>query len=161
MIAPPEHGTFKLQQIDIDEFLAETATTQSIAYKYRISDSLVILRLHDLKNARIDAILKSRQNGWKKPNLENHAVAIEMLKRGKSNRQISTRCHVSSTTLTELRKELGLYKSTEQKLIECRAIHELIIELLPTKSTNQISEITGASSQTVNRIRRKVNYKAN
>ena len=134
------YGSFFLTPEDIAAFRTEGLSARAIGAKRGAASSLVTYHLRKLNDPEIDAILKRNANRASDDYKENRAAKVErMLKRGCPSLEIINACHISTGTLTKVRKKLGLYDESRAKKKPGRpaqskpgSYHDLIAEVIDT-----------------------------
>ena len=110
------YGSFFLTPEDVAAFRTEGLSARAIGAKRGASSSLVAYHLRKLNDPEIDAILKRNANRASDDYKENRAAKVDrMLKRGCPSLEIINACHISTGTLTKVRKKLGLYDESRAK----------------------------------------------
>ena len=104
------YGSFYLTPEDVASFRQKKESARAIAQRKGTSSSLVAYHLRKLRDPEINALLVINANQSSYDFRSNRLKKVErMLKRGCSSLEIITTCHISTGTLTKVRKKLGLY----------------------------------------------------
>ena len=104
------YGSFYLTSEDIASFRQKKESARAIAQRKGTSSSLVAYHLRKLNDPEINALLVINANQASEDFRSNRLKKVErMLKRGCPSLEIINACHISTGTLTNVRKKLGLY----------------------------------------------------
>lgn len=136
------YGSFFLTPEDIKAFRTEGLSARAIGAKRGASSSLVTYHLRKLNNPEINAMLTANANRASDDFKNNRLAKVRrMLKRGCSSTEILDTCHISTATLTKVRKEMGLYdprranKKPKQVAVPGQplsALNTLIVDVMDT-----------------------------
>lgn len=113
-------GSFQLTAEDIKSFRSKTESARAIGKrKGGVASSLVVYHLRKLNDPEIDALLVLNANSASNDFVSNRLANVErMLKSGRSVAEIVDVCHVSSSTVTRVRRKLGLYSQARSRAKE-------------------------------------------
>ena len=104
------YGSFYLTPEDIASFRSKKESARAIAQRKGTSSSLVAYHLRKLHDPEINALLVINANQASDDFRSNRLKKVErMLKRGCPSTEIINACHISTGTLTKVRKKLGMY----------------------------------------------------
>lgn len=104
------YGAFYLTHEDVASFRQKKESARAIAQRKGTSSSLVAYHLRKLNDPEINALLVINANQASEDFRSNRLKKVErMLKRGCPSLEIINACHISTGTLTKVRKKLGLY----------------------------------------------------
>ena len=110
------YGAFYLTSEDIASFRQKKEPARAIAQRKGTSSSLVAYHLRKLNDPEINALLVINANKSSDDFRSNRLKKVErMLKRGCPSLEIINACHISTSTLTKVRKKLGLYDESRTK----------------------------------------------
>lgn len=134
------YGSFYLTSEDIASFRQKKESARAIAQRKGTSSSLVAYHLRKLNDPEINALLVINANQASDDFRSNRLKKVErMLKRGCPSLEIITTCHISTGTLTKVRKKLGLYDVERTKKKTGRpaqnkpgSYHDLIADVVDT-----------------------------
>lgn len=135
------YGSFYLTPEDIASFRQKKESARAIAQRKGTSSSLVAYHLRKLNDPEINALLVINANQASDDFRSNRLKKVErMLKRGCPSLEIITTCHISTGTLTKVRKKLGLYDANRTKKKPGRpekdgkpgSYHDLIADVVDT-----------------------------
>ena len=134
------YGAFYLTSEDIASFRQKKESARAIAQRKGTSSSLVAYHLRKLNDPEINALLVINANKSSDDFRSNRLKKVErMLKRGCPSLEIINACHISTATLTKVRKKLGLYDESRNKEKPGRpaqnkpgSYHDLIADVVNT-----------------------------
>ena len=134
------YGSFFLTPEDIASFRQKKESARAIAQRKGTSSSLVAYHLRKLNDPEINALLVINANQSSDDFRSNRLKKVErMLKRGCPSLEIINACHISTGTLTKVRKKLGLYDESRAKKKPGRpaqnkpgSYHDLIADVVDT-----------------------------
>ena len=111
------YGAFYLTSEDIASFRQKKESARAIAKRKGTSSALVAYHLRKLNDPEINAQLVNNANNQSSDySRSNRLKKVErMLKRGCPSLEIISACKTSTSTLTKLRKKLGLYDESRAK----------------------------------------------
>lgn len=110
------YGSFYLTSDDVASFRQKKESARAIAQRKGTSSSLVAYHLRKLNDPEINALLVINANQASDDFRSNRLKKVErMLKRGCPSLEIINACHISTGTLTKVRKKLGLYVEPAKK----------------------------------------------
>ena len=134
------YGAFYLTSEDIASFRQKKESARAIAQRKGTSSSLVAYHLRKLNDPEINALLVINANQSSDDFRSNRLKKVErMLKRGCPSLEIINACHISTGTMTKVRKKLGLYDESRAKKKPGRpaqskpgSYHDLIADVVDT-----------------------------
>ena len=134
------YGAFYLTSEDIASFRQKKESARAIAQRKGTSSSLVAYHLRKLNDPEINTLLVINANQSSDDFRSNRLKKVErMLKRGCPSLEIINACHISTGTLTKVRKKLGLYDESRNKKKPGRpaqsqlgSYHDLIADVVDT-----------------------------
>ena len=142
-------GTFHLTPEDVKSFLAGDESANAIGRRKGGSSSLVTYHLRKLNNPEINAMLTANANRASDDFKNNRLAKVRrMLKRGCSSTEILDTCHISTATLTKVRKEMGLYdprranKKPKQVAVPGQPLSSLNTLIVDVMDTNIFKVLT-------------------
>lgn len=105
-----EWGTFHLTAEDIQSFRSKNESARAIGKrKGGVASSLVVYHLRKLNDPEINELLVLNANRSADDFRSNRLEKVQrMIKAGKPSHEIISECHVSSSTLTKVRRDMGL-----------------------------------------------------
>lgn len=119
------YGAFYLTHEDIASFRQKKESARAIAQRKGTSSSLVAYHLRKLNDPEINELLVLNANRSADDFRSNRLKKVErMLKRGCPSLEIINACHISTGTLTNVRKKLGLY-DVERARAKKKPEHEI------------------------------------
>lgn len=103
-------GSFHLTAEDIKSFRSKNESARAIGKrKGGVASSLVVYHLRKLNDPEIDALLVLNANRASDDFKSNRLEKVrKMILKGRPSHEIISECHVSSSTLTRVRRDMGL-----------------------------------------------------
>lgn len=143
-------GSFHLTADDIKSFRSKNESARAIGKrKGGVASSLVVYHLRKLNDPEINDLLVLNANRASDDFKSNRLEKVrKMILKGRPSHEIISECHVSSSTLTRVRRDMGLSdprrisKPSKQKVVTGQPISEVKSLLDDVIDTNVFRVLT-------------------
>lgn len=143
-------GSFHLTREDIESFRSKNESARAIGRRRGgVSSSLIVYHLRKLNDPEINDLLVLNANRASDDFKSNRLEKVrKMILKGRPSHEIISECHVSSSTLTWVRRDMGLSdprrisKPRKQKVVTGQPISEVKSLLDDVIDTNVFRVLT-------------------